>query len=304
MALDDVVLCSGGLYVAQRGADLSHRHPALRVGSVTPLAPPGGPPVEARRADNVVWRRHWLQDDRLVVEFVDVAIVEVRRGSGTVVFDRQLAPDVEQHLLFDHVLPLVLAQQGALVVHGGLISLAERGVVLIGASGAGKSTLTAFASQHGWTVGGDDAVVLLPTDPPKAEPTYATVRLSPTSADLLGLDRRGASFVAGKVRMSANGGRAFRQDPVDVRLIVTLERAGAGENPRFDPLAAVDAHVRLFGATFHAELSRHRLLPAVVAGLASVVEATPVGRLTVPWGLDGLAAAEKLLRARLDTAVT
>lgn len=300
MALEDVVPCAGGLFVAQRGAEIPHRELALRVGGVTAVARPQGRPVEARRTDDVVWRRHWLGDDRLVVEFVDLAIVEVDRVSGTVVFDRHLDPDVEQHLLLDHVLPLVLAQRGALVVHGGLISLAGTGVVLMGASGAGKSTLTAFAWQHGWTVGGDDGVVLHPSDPPIAEPTYPTVRLTSASADLLGIDRSGVSYVAGKVRLPVNGSPSFRQDPVELRLIASLEPATGGEAPRFERLAGVDAHACLFGSAFHAELSRSRLLPAVVGGLASVVEATTVGRLTVPRGLDGLAAAERLLRAHLE----
>lgn len=300
MGLEDVVLCSGGLYVAQRGARLSDQSPALRVASVAPVSPPDGPPVEARRTDNVVWRRHWLEPDRLVVEFVDLVIVAVDGGSGTVVFDRQVAPDMEQHLLLDHVLPLVLAQQGALVVHGGLISRDEKGVVLMGASGVGKSTLTAFAWQRGWTVGGDDGVVVFATDPPMAEPTYPTVRLSPASADLLGIDTRTAPSVVGKVRLPANGGEPFRQDPVEVRLIASLEPAPAGDDARFEQLSGVEAHARLFGSTFHAELTRERLLAAIVGDLASIVETATVGRLSVPRGLDGLAAAERLLQHRLD----
>ena len=300
MGLEDVVLCSGGLYVAQRGARLSDQSPALRVASVAPVSLPDGPPVEARRTDNVVWRRHWLEPDRLVVEFVDLAIVEVARWSGAVVFDRQVAPDMEQHLLLDHVLPLVLAQRGALVVHGGLISRDEKGVVLMGASGVGKSTLTAFAWQRGWTVGGDDGVVMFATEPPMAEPTYTTVRLSPASADLLGIDRHAAPWVVGKVRIPANGGRPFRQDPVEVRLIASLEPAAAGEDARFVRLTGVDAHARLFGSTFHAELSRKQLLPAIVGDLASIVETATVGRLTVPRDLEGLSAAERLLGAHLE----
>ena len=58
MALDEVVLCAGGLRVAQRGA----RRPegsALWVAPVRPVALGTGAPVEARRLDGVVWRRHW-----------------------------------------------------------------------------------------------------------------------------------------------------------------------------------------------------------------------------------------------------
>ncbi len=300
MALEGVVRCAGGLRVAQRGAELPLRAPVLRVGSIAPVSPPESPPVEARRSDNVVWRRHWLEEDRLVIEFVNLVLVEVDEASGTVVFDRGLPDEMEQHLLFDHVLALVLARRGQLVLHGGVISRNGRGAVLIGTSGAGKSTLTAFAWQQGWTVGGDDGAVLFATNPPVVEPTYATVRLTPMSAHLLGMEPHPNSAVVGKFRIAGAGRRAFRQERVELHLIAMVEPASTRHVARFERLDAIEAHARLFGSTFHAELSGKRLLPAIVEDLASIVETTTVGRLTVPFGLDGLAAAEGLLRAHLD----
>lgn len=299
MALEEIVVCSGGLLVAQRGAQLSAEGRALQVGDVRPVSTPASRPAEARRSDNVVWRRHWLQDDRLVIEFVDLATVEVD-NAGTVVFDRTLPTEMEQHLLFDHVLPLALARDGALVLHAGLISRDGDGVVLVGASGAGKSTVTAFAGQKGWTVGGDDGAVLFATTPPTVEPTYSSVRLTPQSTDLLGFAREGTSSVLGKMRLAANGTRAFSQDPVQLSLIGIIEPAPAGAVARFERLAAIEAHAELFGSTFHADFSASRLLSAVVDGLASIVETTTVGRLSVPRGLDGLLAAERLLRTLLE----
>ncbi len=298
-ALDDVVLCSGGLRVAQRGAKLPVTAQALRVGPIGVVSPPGSEPVEAQRSDDVVWRRHWLEEDRLVVEFVNLATVEVTE-TGTVIFDRRLSDEMEQHLLLDHILPLVLARKGALVVHGGIISWDGKAILLMGSSGAGKSTLTAFAWQRGWTVGGDDGAVLYPTKPPTMEPTYPTLRLTPVTANLLRIEPSATSSVVSKLRITGEGSRAFRQERVELRLIVSVEPAGAGEIPAFERLRAADAHAKLFGSTFHAELLGKRLLPAIVEGLASIVETTTVGRLTVPRGLDGLAAAEDLLRLKLD----
>lgn len=290
--LDRVVPCSGGLLVAPRGATVPVV-PSLRVGSVRTVRPPRSQPVEVRRSDDQVWRRHWLDGDRLVIDFVDVALVEV--DGDTVTFDRSLAPEMEEHLLLDHVLPLVLARDGQLVVHGGVVSRGGRGAVLVGATGAGKSTLTAFAWQRGWTVGGDDGAVLFTTDPPTAEPTYATLRLTPASTDLLGIDPAACSGVVGKMRVHGQGRQAFHQGPVELRAIAIIEPVSAGE-ARFEPLAGAEAHARLFGSTFHAELSRNDRLPATLEGLAAIVEATTVGLLLVPRGLDGLASAELLLR--------
>lgn len=291
--LDGVVVCSGGLLVAQRGAPAGAREPSLRVAGVAPVRPPESSPVEVRRSDNHVWRRHWLAGDRLVIEFVDLALVEV--DGATVVFDRELPDEMEQHLLFDHVLPLVLARDGRLVLHGGVVSRGGRGAVLVGATGAGKSTLTAYAWQQGWTVGGDDGSVLLPTEPPTVEPTYATLRLTPASAGMLGIDPATSSAVVGKMRIAGNGRQAFHQGAVELGLIAIIEPVDDDE-ASFERLNGIDAHARLFGSTFHADLSRTNLLPAMLDQLATIVETTTVGRLAVPRGLAGLASAEQLLR--------
>jgi hypothetical protein len=322
VSLAAVTVCSGGLRVFQRGADRTTdrgdgaveppganrsgvvdmaERADLTVGNVAAVTPPAGPPVEAHRSDGVTWRRHWAGPDRLVIDFVDVALVEVDHARGIVTFDRRLPDEAEQHLLFDHVLPLVLAHGGALVLHGAVVSLAGRGAVLVGSSGAGKSTLTAYAWQHGWTVGGDDGAVLHATRPPTVEPTYATVRLTPTSAELLGIVPDPLATVVGKLRLAGDGERTFRQDCVELGLVAVVEPAPAGETARFERLGGVAAHAELFGSTFHAELSGQRLLPAVVHDLATIVETTEVGRLFVPRGLHGPAQAEHVLRSGLGS---
>lgn len=299
MALEGVVDSAGGLRVAQRGAP-DAADSALRVDHVRPVAVPPAAPTEAQRADGVVWRRHWIDDRRLVIDFLELCLVEVELDAGRVVFDRGLDPEMEQHLLFDHVLPLVLACRGALVVHGAVISREGRGVVLIGRSGSGKSTLTAFAWQQGWTVGGDDGAVLSAGRPPTVEPTYATVRLTPASTDLLGLRAEATSPVVGKMRIRGGSSRRFQQAPVELGLIASIEPAASGRTAMFDRLGGVSAHALLFGSTFHAELRGHRRLPAVVEQLGRIVDSTTVGRLVVPRGLDGLIATEELLRAELS----
>ena len=302
MTLQNVVRCSGGLLVAQRGATVAHpSSQALQVAEVREVRCPDTAPIEAQRSDEVVWRRHWAEAERLTIEFVDVAVVEVDDVGHTVTFDRELPVDLEQHLLFDHVLPLVLARRGELVLHGAVISQGGRGAVLVGDSGAGKSTLTAFAWQHGWTVGNDDGAVLFATKPPGVEPTYATLRLTPTSLEMLGLTHEPVSNVVGKVRLAGEGLRAFRQERVELGLIVVIDPVAAGEQARFEPLGGISAHAALFGSTFHADMSRDRRLPAIVEAIASIIEATTVGRLSVPRGLEGLAAAESLLRELLQT---
>jgi hypothetical protein len=302
-ALASVVLCAGGILVAQR--DAGPTLPAgtgLWVGPVAPVLIPGSEPVVSQRSDEVVWRRHWSETDRLVIEFVDLVTVAVQESTGLVTFDCYLESEMEQHLLFDHILPLVLARRGNLVLHGGVISRSGIGVVLVGATGAGKSTMTAFAWQHGWTVGGDDGAVLHATDPPTVEPTYATVRLTPDSVELLGVDPAMSEGVIGKIRIAGAGAQAFTQEAVELRVIAIIDPVQAEVEARLDRLDSISAHARLFGATFHADLAADRSLPGVLDRLATIVETSIVARLSIPRGLAGLAVAESLLRDAIDKA--
>jgi hypothetical protein len=228
-----------------------------------------------------------------VIEFVDLATVEVSEA-GLVTFDRPLPEEVEQHLLLDHVLPLALATSGSVVVHGGVISLDGRGAVLVGSSGAGKSTLTAFAWRRGWAVGGDDGAVMAAGPPPTAEPTYSTMRLTFDSLKMLDIDPKKSAPIAGKVRVTGEGPEVFRPEPVELCVIAILVAGTAGSEATFTAVDGVEAHAELFGSTFHPDLT----MPSIartVDELGRIVDATTVGRLTVPRGRAGLSAAERLL---------
>lgn len=271
----------------------------LRVGPVRPILMPGYEPVESQRADGAVWRRHWSDPDRLVIDFVDIAWTET--ADGVVTFDRELPYEMEQHLLLDHILPLVLARRGALVLHGAVIGRGDNSVVLVGATGAGKSTLTTFSWQKGWTVGGDDGAVITPGTPCTVEPTYPTIRLAPASVDLLGIDPSLETSVIGKTRIDRPD--EFRLQSTTLRVVAIIEPVAAGAPARFRALDVIEAHARLFGATFHADLSRSRMLPGVIDGLAVVVENTVVGHLDVPRGVEGLDVAEDILASELARAI-
>lgn len=307
MGLADVVPCAGGVTVLGRGVpepDVRSTGRTLRIGPVGPIDLPTDPPVVAQRADGSTWRLHWISAGRLVVDIVDLARIAVD-PDGTVTVDRELDEELEEHLVFDHVLPLVLAGDGHLVLHGGITSLDGRGVALVGSSGAGKSTLVGHAWRHGWTVGNDDGVVLTAetADGPWAEPTYATLRLTPSGAELVGIDPADTSPVVGKLRVDDRLGAPFRQAPVRLHVVAIVEPAASGAEARFERLTGMDAHAELFGSTFHADFARDRRLPQVLATLADVVEGAVIGRVFVPRGRAGLEGAERVLRSLVTEPV-
>jgi hypothetical protein len=294
-ALSDVVTAAGGLRVAQRGAAAADEAD-LRVVDFAPVAIPDGAPDEAFGPDKgTVWRRLWMLPDRLVVEFVGRVVVEVRDCDGSIVFDRAIPPDQEQHLLLDQVLPLVFARRGDIVLHSGVLTRGGRAVMLIGQSGAGKSTLTAYAGQQGWIIGGDDCAVVRPTTPVMVEPTYPTVRLTRHATELLGLPTDVGSKVANKRRLSDEGQR-YRQEPATLAMIARIEPVPAGVPASFTKLRGAEAHTALLTSTIHADVKGGPLFRQVMTGLIDVVERVTVGRLCVPRGRDGLADAERVLR--------
>ena len=291
-----VIRAAGGLRIALRDADAGIPRD-LGLGSVAAIALPGSPAQEAFAVDGRLWRRLWCLSGRMVVDFVDVAAVEVRDGAGSVTFDRDLPVDLEEHLLLDHVLPLVMARRGMVVLHGAVLALDDRAAVLVGPSGAGKSTLTTHAGRKGWTVGGDDGAVLNVGTAVTVEPTYPTIRLTPEAMQLLGIPlEHGAEVAAGKRRLGSTGGRDLRRDETPVALIAFLDPVSGEHTARFTRLGGMEAHTRLLGATFHADMGPGPLLEGVFHALASVADGVPVGRLQVPRGLRGLDAAEEALR--------
>ncbi len=291
-----MVTAAGGLRVAQRGARADGSD--LRVVGVAPVAVPTCTPSETEFPDGALWRRMWMLPDRLVLEFVGRVVVEVCDRDGSIVFDRLLAPDLEQHVLLDHVLPLVLARRGDIVLHAGVLTRGDRAVMLIGQSGVGKSTLTAYAGQQGWTIGGDDCAVVRPASPVLAEPTYPTVRLTPDAAHLLGLPEDVGSPIAGKRRL-ADEEQRFRQQPAVLALVARIEPVPAGEPAAFTTVRGAEAHTALLTSTIHADVTGGALFQDVLTGLVRVVESVPIGRLSVPRGRSGLADAERVLRESL-----
>lgn len=254
-----------------------------------------GSSVESRDGAGTVWRRVWSLPDRLVVEFVGVVTAEVRDPGDAVRFDRELPADLRRHLELDHVLPLLLARRGELVLHAGLVARAGITVVLSGPSGAGKSTLVAFCGQHGWTVGGDDGVVLYPSSPWTARPIRAGLRLTASSLDLLRWSATGRTASAGKWEFAPDAVDLRPLGPTPVAAVLTLKPVEGTEQAELVPLHGVTAHATLFRGVFDPDPGNTAALERTVRLLADLVESVPVGRLQVPRSRQGLDAAERLL---------
>lgn len=281
----------------RRGRPTSYEAAGLRVQGVRPILTPDTRPVEAVTADGRVWRRLWSLVDRLVIDFPGIATVEVCSDGGTA-FSRLLEPGLELHLVLDHVLPLELARRGELVLHGTVLALGERGVVVLGRSGAGKSTLAAYFWQRGWTVGGDDGALIDLGPPVTAQPTHPTIRLLPDAVDLLGIRRPRGPQVSGKRRLDAVD-HPLRERATPLVAVMLLEPIGPGEPTRVIRQRGAAALAGMFAATFHTDLADPDVTGRAARKLALLAEEVSVSRLRVARGLRGLAQAEAALREAL-----
>ncbi len=261
----------------------------LEVLAPGPIVVPDPPGVESRRLDGTLWRRHWTDGDRLVVDFMEAGCAEVI--GNQVRFNRTLDEQSLEHIVLDHILPLWLAWTNHLVVHAALAAKAGKGFALIGPSGSGKSTLVSHLAYCGWQVGGDDGIVISADKPPLADATYPSIRLTDQSVALLGA--ADTTPIAGKSRLRL-GTFDLLDAPIELGALVFVEPNDTSVS-RLIELGRGRAHALLFGATFHADLDAGGSLPAVFDHLGAVVEQTIPVRLCVGRGRDGLESARRLL---------
>jgi hypothetical protein len=140
-------------------------------------APDGPPFLEFYRASG-----------GFLLRFPDNADFEVAAGTFDVVCTPAL--DVPQatceHLYINQVLPLVLAGQGKLVLHGSAVVADGRGLAFMAQSGRGKSTIAAAFAIAGSPFLTDDGLLLEPDGAGyRAMPSHASIRLWEDSHEAL-----------------------------------------------------------------------------------------------------------------------
>src|SRR5205807_10064457 len=85
-----------------------------------------------------------------------------------------------KHLLLDQVLPLLLSQQGKLVLHASAVAGPGGALAFTGPSGHGKSTLAASFSTNGYELLTDDCLMVEDRNGSIfGTPLYPSLRLYP-----------------------------------------------------------------------------------------------------------------------------
>lgn len=198
---------------------------------------------------------------------------------------------------------LALFQRGALVLHGASVAHGGRATLILGRSGAGKSTLAARLGVAGCPILGDDTVALWPAGGAgrfAIHPSGTSFKLWRDALDAAGLAGAAGPRVASRVdKFYLANPRAAEERPHELAEILILAASDAGEVPRIEPLALLEA-VRAIGENVYrpqfAEAFGRRGEEFVE--VASLAGAVPVARLVRPWDHAAAEAVAGLLRAR------
>lgn len=163
------------------------------------------PVVEVVEASGTVflpeyeWRHHWVHGESVVASMSLIGEDYVLRFPSLADFLLQPAisrievrrhddcdNDTLEHLVADQVLPRWLAHQGKVLAHGCALTVADRGLLVVGETGAGKSTLAGLLAAEGHVLHSDDCVEVEPWGGGRgivARPTYASLRMLPDSVN-------------------------------------------------------------------------------------------------------------------------
>jgi hypothetical protein len=212
-------------------------------------------------------------------------------------------PETIRHLLADQILPRIITHKGGLVLHASAVSSTVGALLFIGPSGSGKSTLAASMHASGFSLLGDDAIIISDVgNALGARAVYRSLRLFPDSIEEV-LDASSAkiSSIASYTtkRKVENLDRRPPDGPVPVRAVFLLESAGSAQI-RIQRVASADTCIAFVEHSFWmdpTDLTRTKERMTQASALAAGV---PTFRLTYPRDYSALSAVHDTIAGVLD----
>jgi hypothetical protein len=180
----------------------------------------------------------WLQVTKTAsdyyLSFPGYVDVLVSRDAKRVLFHRGPGitwPTIE-HLLVDHVIPLVLSLSGESVLHCSAVASRVGALVFTGKTGQGKSTLAAALALRGCPLLSDDSLLLRPAGREiMAVPSYPSLRLWPEDTrhfEQLGAEISDVAQYTSKKRLRVDASHgSFAEKPVKTTALYILANAVA-----------------------------------------------------------------------------
>ena len=273
-----------------------------------PLLPEGAPglPITVVQGtagipDELPWQHHWLDGDQALLSlarqdgdywlrvpgYADFRIRLQPCSVQVVPLGVTLDPVTLEHLLVDQILPRVLAQHGASLVHASAVRIGARQVLFAAPSGWGKSTLAGLLHRAGYRVLSDDCVQLVSCEDGRIGviPTYPSLRLNTDSLDALFPDQGQTAPVAHytdkrRVPMPAPPDLA-RPLPVDA-IYLLGEPAQDDAAPRIQPTSPAAVCLALIRHSFRLDLGDRIASAAQLRQCGAIASAVPGFELHYP----------------------
>ena len=190
-----------------------------------------------------------------------------------------------EHLFHNNVVPMLLADRGALMLHGSAVDFGGFAVAFIGVSGRGKSTLAASFAASGFPFLSDDSIRLEPTDAAYfAQPSYPSIRLWRDSDEAILAGRAskmlGVTF-SDKARYAAGDEIPHAAEPTPLRAIYVLARDGVSETT-IRLLGANEAMMEFVQHSFILDIRSEQTLGGHFERMVRLAGKSPAYRLDYP----------------------
>jgi len=250
------------------------------------------------------------QSGEFLVSFDDLAQFLIAPDDRTVtIFDVAsiaTAADLD-HLLYDHVAPRLVAEQGALVLHGSAVEIDGAMAVFLGETGAGKSTLAASLHNAGYQLHGDDAVVIEMRDGHYAgRAVYPSLRLYPeTIAAVLGnqIPTTQMAHYSDKLRVTLSA--AMANDvaaPAPIAALFLLSGEDSNLPPEALDMRPSEACMALVGQSFTLDPGNAAKAADRLEKISALCAAVPVYRLTYPRDFGRFKELHDVIRSCITRA--
>jgi len=217
-------------------------------------------------------------------------------GSGT-------SFETIEHILQDQVLPRIIAHEGRLVLHAGAVSQRGGAIAFLGDSGRGKSTLSASLMEDGWSLMGDDALLVSDEDSIFfGSATYKSLRLLPDSIDSLLIDNSALSRVAdytNKKRVSTKPDTDADNKSVALKAFFFLAAETSGNRIALRQMSVAETCMGFIKNSFSLDPTDKVHAEKKLKYVSALASTVPAFELTYPREYSRLPDVHKAIRKEL-----
>jgi hypothetical protein len=264
-------------------------------------------PIEIRTLDDTPYLQMGQVASGFLLRFPDWADFVVGHDGATVVCTPVPGIPVEtvRHLLLGQVLPRAMSLRRDPALHGSATGRHDGAIGFLGSTGHGKSTLALFFTRSGWTLLGDDCLLLRRlASAVEVVPNGVGARLWPDTADDLLAGQPSLPAVAHyteKLRVDNGvGGLVLADRPARLRRLYLLDpRDGSPAPPEIEPLEARQAFEELLQHVMRLPPTDAERLRREFDFLTRLATQVAVRRLRFPWAFEQLPAVRAAIEADL-----